>query len=154
MKAVGSGATARTTSGAAATAERPPAAADRARCSSIRRANSSSPENGTPRSAASSRVSSIGKPNVSCRRKASSGRQLAVGEQVVVEQARALLERAAEALLLGAHPLEDRRGGSTARGTPAPIVSITCSTNRGRKPGSIPIRWPCWIARRMTRRRM
>ena len=67
-----------------------PAAADeRVRCSPIRRSNSSSPLNGTPRSAAISRVSSIGKPNVSCRRNASSAPS-SPGVEQVVEQLRAL----------------------------------------------------------------
>ena len=45
------------------------------------------------------------------------------------------------------------RARDAARGRPT-MIAITCSTNFGRKPGAIPIRRPCWIARRMMRRRM
>ena len=42
----------------------------------------------------------------------------------------------------------------TSSGYAAPMTSMTTSTKRGMKPGSMPMWCPCWIARRMTRRRM
>ena len=52
-----------------------------------------------------------------------------------------------------AHSMIASRSRSSS-GYAAPMISMTFSAKTGMKPGCIPMRLPCWIARRMIRRRM
>ncbi len=73
---------------------------------------------------------------------------------VLLEDAGALLERLAERLLLAREPHVDGVGMLDQLGVArSPCSSRTTPAKRGRKPGSIPIRRPWRIARRMIRRR-